>query len=305
MKGKRALVTGGAGFIGSHIAAKLADEWEVTVYDNLSTGHRENVPEAARFVQGDICDPESLSSACREVDVIFHLAAQISVPESMNDPLKTVRINTIGTLNVLKAAAKRGVRRVIFSSSAAVYGDNPVNPKCETMLPAPKSPYAVTKLDGEHYGKIWREANGLQAISLRYFNVYGPRQDPNSPYAAAIPSFIKRAVRNEELWIFGDGNQTRDFTYVDDVASANLRAATWEGSEGRDWVYNVACGKSTSINDLARLIIAAAGSKSKVVYKPQRQGDIQHSLADTTAIRQFGLDEGLRRTLSCFSEALR
>jgi UDP-glucose 4-epimerase len=240
------------------------------------------------------------------VETIFHLAALISVPESMQKEQEAVRINTLGTLNLLKAACANGVRNIVLSSSAANYGDNPVMPKKEDMLPEPKSPYAVTKLDGEYYFKIYREEYGLNAVSLRYFNVFGPRQDPNSQYAAAIPIFVQRAINNQDIVIFGDGEQTRDFIYVEDVVQANILAS----EKGGD-LYNVARGETITINELARKVVEFVGSKSSIKHQAPRQGDIKHSRADISKITGMGfkprtdLDRGLQKTVEYFMDLLK
>jgi len=237
------------------------------------------------------------------VDMVFHLAALVSVPESMLQPAECVRINTQGTLNVLEAARRGGVKALVFASSAAVYGDNPVVPKVETMLPEPKSPYAVTKLDGEYYLRIFAGQWGLKAAALRFFNVFGPRQDPGSQYAAAVPIFIRRALRGEDLVIYGDGSQVRDFIYVKDVVAACLLAAEHGGE-----VRNVARGEHITILQLARLILELTGSNSKIVYAEPRPGDVHTSYADTARIRELGftpsadLQGNLLATIRFFEE---
>ena len=281
---EKAVVTGGAGFIGSHIVEELAKSHEVVVYDNLRSGFERNVAPfveagGAKLVRADVLDGAALRRALDGARTLFHLAALVSVPESMANEIETVRINTIGTLNVLRAAREAGVRNLVFSSSAAVYGDNPAVPKVETMGPEPKSPYAVTKYDGECYFRMYRNEYGLNATSLRYFNVFGPRQDPASQYAAAVPIFISKALRNEPITIFGDGEQTRDFIFVKDVVQANLLAA----AKGGD-LYNVAWGARITINDLAKNIVRITGSRSKLVYAPERPGDVKHSMADNSKI---------------------
>ena len=319
------LVTGGAGFIGSNIAERLQNENDVVVFDNFSSGKRNNLAGLKiELIEGDVLDGESLQEACRGVEVIFHLAAQISVPLSIEDPIGTVQINTIGTLNVLNAAVKEKVEHIVLSSSAAIYGDNPTMPKKESMIPEPKSPYAVSKLDGEYYFKMFRDESGIDAVCLRYFNVFGPRQDPSSAYAAVIPAFIYRATNNKDLFIYGDGEQTRDFVFVDDVVAANLLAAGIgerpTGIEERPTgiggakqrtqsAYNVACGRSVSINELARMIIEITGSRSKVIHEAERLGDVKHSLADISMMqRELGFSpktdllEGLERTVRFFKE---
>lgn len=302
------VVTGGAGFIGSHIveeAAKRGDK--VTVYDNLHSGYKANIEPfmkayGVRFVSGDIMDEKKMVKLFAGVDSVFHLAALISVPESMAMKAEYVRINTIGTLHVLEAVRKAGVANVVLSSSAAIYGDNPTVPKKEQMIPEPKSPYAVTKLDGEYYFQMYRAGHGINATALRYFNVFGPRQDPKSQYAAAIPIFVAKAIANEDITVFGDGEQTRDFIYVKDIVQGNFLAA----AKGGD-VFNVAWGKKITINDLAKKIIAITGSKSKVVHLPERAGDIKHSMADNAKIvhtlgfkQTTDLDTGLAATVEYF-----
>jgi UDP-glucose 4-epimerase len=299
------LVTGGAGFIGSHIVEHFHRDHRVTVLDSLRSGYRKNVdPFDVDFVEGSVTDEGLVDKVTEGVDYVFHLAALVSVPESMEKPGETVRINTIGILNVLEAARRHGVKKVVLSSSAAIYGDNPKVPKIEDMLPEPKSPYAVTKLDGEYYLKMFHQEYGLETVSLRYFNVFGPRQDPKSQYAAAIPIFMARALRNEDLTIFGDGEQTRDFIFVKDVVKANVLATT----PGVTGLYNVARGEKITINDLARRIIEMTGSSSKIVYTSERPGDVKHSLADTARIRSLGFvpsasrEEGLSETVAYFAD---
>jgi len=315
----RILITGGAGFIGSNIAERLAGAWEVVVFDDLSTGSEGNLDGLdVRLLRGDVRDGAAVEAACRGVQCIFHLAAQISVPLSMEDPETTVRINTLGTLNVLHAAARAGVESCVLSSSAAVYGDNPAMPKREDMLPEPKSPYAVSKLDGEYYLRIAGETTGLRAVALLYFNVFGPRQSPHSAYAAAVPAFVYRALEGQDITIFGDGEQTRDFVYVADVVRANILAAGIEAEDAAGPggtpgeltagdVFNVACGRSLSINELAEMILRITGSESRIVHGPERPGDIKHSLADVSRIRgKLGfepsteLEHGLVETVEHF-----
>lgn len=307
---KKVLVTGGAGFIGHHVAT----EWRrrgahVVVLDSLRTGKRDNVARipddgGLTFIEGSITDPATVKRAMDGCSVVHHLAAQVSVPESMERPLECVDINVHGTLNVLDAAKSAGVSRVVFSSSAAVYGDDPRSPKTEDMTPAPKSPYGITKLDGEFYLKMYAEAHGVPTVSLRYFNVFGPRQDPKGAYAAAVPIFIERAQRGVDIAIYGDGEQTRDFVFVGDVVAANVLAATSERA-GKGEVFNVAQGGRTTINELAQSIVRVTGSRSKVVHSAERAGDIRHSLASIGRIVEglgfaptVSLEEGLRACLS-------
>jgi UDP-glucose 4-epimerase len=237
------------------------------------------------------------------VDYIFHLAAMISVPESVHQPIECVEINTLGTLMILEEAARAKVKKLVLSSSAAIYGDNPVVPKVETMVPEPKSPYAITKLDGEYYCKMFSDRQRLPTTCLRYFNVFGPRQDPKSAYAAAVPIFIDRAVRNETLTIFGDGEQTRDFIFVKDIVAANVYFGTQSPATG---VFNVAYGQRITINLLATTICRLTGSRSAIAHAPERDGDVKHSMAATEKLRAAGFvppgdfAAGLQATIGYF-----
>src|SRR5215469_972210 len=270
------LVTGGAGFIGSHIVEHFQGKAEVRVLDNLRTGFKHNLAGFQyEFIEASILDRDAVRQAVQGVDYIFHLAAMISVPESMSKPIECDEINTRGTLIVLEEAAKAGVKKLVLSSSAAIYGDNPVVPKVETMFPEPKSPYAITKLDGEYYCKLFADEKRLSTAALRYFNVFGPRQDPKSQYAAAVPIFIHRALKNEPITIYGDGEQTRDFIYVKDIAAANAYFATQSSATG---VFNVAYGGKITINDLCATICRLTASKSAVTHAAERSGDVKHSL---------------------------
>lgn len=310
---KKALVTGGAGFIGSHLVEALVSEkCAVAVVDNLSSGHLANLEplkERITFYQGDIREPAVLEKACRGCDVVFHLAAMVSVPQTVDLPVESARINDIGTLNVLEAARSRNARRVVFSSSCAVYGDDPVLPKTEDMNPKPTSPYAVQKLAAEHYARIYQEIYGLETVSLRYFNVFGPRQDPSSPYSGVISIFMTRAALNAAPVIYGDGHQTRDFVYVRDVISANLLAAALNHPRGR--IFNIGTGKPVSINHLWELIAALGGrAKTRPQYEPARHGDIEHSCAGTDLARsrlkfnpEFSLVQGLEKTFEWYKQA--
>ncbi len=300
----RILVTGGAGFIGSHIVEHFQGRAEVRVLDNLRSGFRHNLAGLQHeFIEASILDRDAVRRAVQGVDYVFHLAAMISVPESMAKPIECNEINTTGTLIVLEEAASAGVKKLILSSSAAIYGDNPVVPKLETMLPEPKSPYAITKLDGEFYCKMFADEKRLQTACLRYFNVFGPRQDPKSQYAAAVPIFIHRALKHEPITIYGDGGQTRDFIFVKDIAAANAYFATQSAATG---VFNVAYGKKIAINDLGRTICELTGSKSKITHAPERAGDVKHSLAAVEKLRAAGfvaqgnLADGLKATVDFF-----
>ncbi|MGA2174665.1 MAG: NAD-dependent epimerase/dehydratase family protein [Verrucomicrobiota bacterium] len=298
------LVTGGAGFIGSHIVEHFQGRAEVRVLDNLCSGFKRNLAcFHHEFIEGSILDRERVRRAVRDVDYIFHLAAMISVPESMQKPIECTEINTTGTLVVLEEAAKAKVKKLVLSSSAAIYGDNPITPKLESMLPEPKSPYAVTKLDGEFYCKMFTDESRIQTVCLRYFNVFGPRQDPKSQYAAAVPIFIDRAVKNEAVTIYGDGEQTRDFVFVKDVVAANIFFATQSKVSG---VFNVAYGQQMTINHLANTICRLTGSRSEIKYAAERLGDVKHSVASVRKLRDAGFaplsnfEDGLRATIDFF-----
>jgi len=298
------LVTGGAGFIGSHIVEYFQNKAEVRVLDNLRSGFRRNLAGFRhQFVEASILDRDAVRRAMKGVDFVFHLAAMASVPESMQMPIECSTVNTHGTLVVLEEAARAGVQKLVFSSSAAIYGDNPVTPKLETMMPEPKSPYAITKLDGEFYCKIFSDEGRLQTACLRYFNVFGPRQDPDSQYAAAVPIFIDRAIKNGPIVIFGDGEQTRDFIFVKDIVGANVFFATQSPAVG---VYNVAYGKKITVNKLAKTICRLAGSHSKIKPAAERSGDVKQSLASIEKLRAAGfhprgnLEYGLRTTIEFF-----
>lgn len=300
----KALVTGGAGFIGSHIAHRLVSMGhEVVVLDNLFTGKRENlrkIANAVHFVEGDIRNPAALDTVIDGCELVFHQAAIVSVPLSVEKPQESHDVNIQGTLNVLQAARKAGTRRVVFASSAAIYGEEPTLPKVETMLPEPISPYGIEKLTGEHYLGTWSKLFGLQTVALRYFNVFGPRQDPSSAYSGVISIFVDRILAGRPLTFFGDGAQCRDFVYVDNVVDANILAATRDGVSGR--VFNVACGARTTLLELASLIERAAGKTVERSFLEPRAGDIKESLADIGRARAelgyapaVGIEEGLRR----------
>ncbi|KUH31728.1 nucleoside-diphosphate sugar epimerase [Thermococcus celericrescens] len=304
MKNKLVVITGGAGFIGSHIAWELVRDNEVVILDNLYTGKEENVPPGAKLVKADIRDYSAVAELISHADYIFHEAAQVSVVESVRDPVFTEEVNVMGTLNILKALLE-GHGKLIFASSAAVYGDNPNLPLRETERPKPLSPYGVTKATAEEYLRVFHELYGLPVVALRYFNVFGPRQSANQ-YAGVISIFINRALKNEPLVIFGDGKQTRDFIYVKDVVKANILAAESRRSNGR--VFNVATGKQTTILELAMKVIEITGANSSVLFDKPRPGDIRHSLADISGIRSLGfepewsLEEGLKKTVEWYSK---
>ena len=271
------LVTGGAGFIGSHVVEHYQGKAEIVVLDNLRSGYRKNLDGFDHtFIEASITDREAVRAAVQGVDYIFHLAAMISVPESMFKPHECAEINVMGLLNVLEEAAAAGVKKLVLASSAAIYGDNPVVPKLESMLPEPKSPYAITKLDGEYYLGMYRNEGKLGTTALRFFNVFGPRQDPKSAYAAAVPIFMHKAFAGEPLCIYGDGEQTRDFIYVKEIVAALAYAAENPEMHG---VFNVGYGGSITVNELAGHIVRLAGSSSVIEHLPERAGDVKHSRA--------------------------
>jgi UDP-glucose 4-epimerase len=300
----KVLVTGGAGFIGSHIVEHLQGIAEVRVLDNLRSGFKHNLAGFKHeFIEGSITDHSVVRAAMNGVDFVFHLAAMISVPESMQKPVECNEINTVGTLVILEEAARARVKKLVFSSSAAIYGNNPTTPKVEAMPPEPKSPYAITKLDGEFYCRMFADEGRLATTSLRYFNVFGPRQNPKSQYAAAVPIFIESAVMNNPITIHGDGAQTRDFIYVKDIAAANVFFATQSSATG---VFNVGYGQRITINDLAATICQLSGSRSKIEHAPERPGDVKHSLAAVAKLREAGFKasgnfrDGLNATVEFF-----
>jgi len=303
MKNRNVAITGGAGFIGANLAKELTANNRVIIIDNLSAGKKKNVTdllgESVKFVEGSVSDLSLLKRFFQNVDFVFHQAAIASVPKSIEDPLATNETNVTGTLNVLLAARDSGVKKVIYASSTAVYGDTPTLPQIEEMIPNPQSPYAVTKLIGEYYCQAFQAVYGLPTVSLRYFNVYGPRQDPNSDYAAVIPKFINRISEGKPPVIFGDGEQTRDFVFVSDVVRANTLAA----ESGATGVFNIGQGRRVTVNELAKLVSRIMNEDVGVVYEEARVGDIRHSLADISKARGFGyepqydLDRGLKETI--------
>ena len=301
---KRILITGGAGFIGSHLTRHFAEHAEVTVLDDLRSGYVRNLEGVrCRLLQGSILDAAALSQAIAGADEVYHLAAMISVPESVAKPAECAELNTEGTRRVLAAALAAGTRKVVLASSAAIYGDNPTVPKLESMPPEPKSPYAATKLAGEELLKEYHQFHGLGTTSLRFFNVFGPRQDPRSAYAAAVPIFIAKALCDETIGIHGDGGQTRDFIHVADIVGALAYAGASDDMSG---TYNVGYGRSQSILALAQEIIRLTGSKSAIEHLPPRAGDVRHSLASTERILTAGwkpkssVSAGLAETVDAF-----
>ena len=276
--------------------------------DNFRTGRRSNLDGLdCELIEGDVSDRDTVAEAVRDVDYIFHLAALVSVPESMEKIVECNRINAQGTIILLEEAARAGVRKLVLSTSAANYGDNPVSPKVETMTPEPKSPYSITKLDGEYYCSMFTSTGRLQTACLRYFNVFGPRQNPKSAYAAAVPIFITKALAGEDITIFGDGEQTRDFVFVKDIVAANAFMAEHPFTG----VYNVAYGGRMTINSLAKMIVDILGSKSKIVYLPERPGDVKHSTACVDKLLATGFKpswdfrRGLEVTVKSYVEALK
>lgn len=289
------LVTGGAGFIGSHIAHRLVREGRpVRVLDNFSGGKHANLADISvdiDLIEGDIRDIETVRRAVEGVEVVFHQAAEPSVPKSIADPATTMEVNVTGTLGMLTAARDAGCRRFVLASTCAVYGDAPASPKVESMLPAPLSPYAVSKLTGEQLCTVFASAYGFEAVALRYFNVFGPRQDPNSAYAAAIPRFLAALASGKSPTVFGDGEQSRDFVHVEDVVNANLLAASVPGIAGR--VFNIASGRAVTVNQVLDALARVTGITIPATYAPERPGDIRHSLADVAlAERELGFLAG-------------
>jgi UDP-glucose 4-epimerase len=305
------LVTGGAGFIGSSIARALIARGDgVRIVDNFSTGKRENLADIAdriELLEGDIRDDKLMARATAGVEVVYHEAAIASVPQSMAEPLENHAVNATGTWRVLEAARHAGVRRVVYAASSAAYGDEPTLPKVETMAPAPISPYGATKLAGEVALQVYARAFGLETVALRYFNVFGPRQDPKSEYAAVIPKFITAALAGKQPRIFGDGKQSRDFCHIDNVIEANFAAATADAAKASGRVFNVGCGESIDLNRVVSLIGDILGQKLEAIYEPERAGDIKHSWGDISAARAglgfraaVSFTEGLRRTIEWY-----
>lgn len=307
------LVTGGAGFIGSNIAEQLVKKGEkVRILDDFSTGKRENIvgfKDSVELIEGDLRDWEIVKRAMKGVDFVLHQGALPSVERSIEDPLTTTKVNILGTLNVLLVAREVKVKRVVYASSSSVYGATPTLPKKEGMKTNPQSPYAVTKLIGEEYCRIYYSIYGLETVCLRYFNVFGSRQDPGSQYAAVIPKFITLLLKGKSPPIYGDGEQSRDFTFIDNVVKANLEACKAKGTSGE--VFNIACGKSVTINELVEKLNKILQTRIKPTYQSPRKGDVRHSLADISQARktlhyspEVGFDEGLEKTVQWFRATL-
>lgn len=307
------LVTGGAGFIGSNLCEKLlADGNKVRVLDNLSSGKERNIKDfssSIEFIKGDIRDMNDVKKAVQGVHYVIHLAALGSVPRSVEDPLTTHDVNVTGTLNILNASKEAGIKRVVYASSSSVYGDTPTLPKKEDMFPTPQSPYAVSKLSGEYYCKVFYKVYGLETVSLRYFNVYGKRQDPLSQYAAVMPKFITALLTGESPTIFGDGEQSRDFTFVDDCNQANIKACFAKNSAGGH--FNIGSGNRITINEVFGKIKRKAGSRVAPVYAESRKGDVKHSLADISKAKEsllykpeFSIDEGIEMVVDWYTRYL-
>lgn len=304
------LVTGGAGFIGSNIVKKLVEIGEdVRVIDNFSTGKRQNlisVIDKIELIEGDIRSYHVVLEAVKGIDYVLHEAALPSVPRSVKDPLTTNEVNIVGTLNLLQVARDNGVKRFVFASSSSIYGDTEISPKKENFPPNPKSPYAISKLAGEQYCKVFYNLYGLPTISLRYFNVFGPNQDPNSQYSAVIPKFIKLIKERKSITVYGDGEQTRDFTYVENVVNANLLAIK-SSKESFGEIFNVACGDSISLNHVIKILFREIGQEVKINYDKPRMGDVKNSEADIRKSKEIlgykvlvNSEEGLKRSINYY-----
>jgi len=312
MKSRKTVVTGGAGFIGSHLVDALIDKgYHVTVIDNLTSGHLSNlshIKKGLSFLKDDIRDYNSLKRAVKGCDIIFHQAAVVSVPKTVEDPLESAMVNDIGTLNVMEAARQENVRRVVLASSCAVYGDNPESPKKEAMRPNLLSPYALQKFTTELQAELYTNLYGLETVALRYFNVYGPRQDPSSVYSGVISIFMNKAIKNESPIIYGDGNQSRDFIFVKDVVAANILAAQSDSAKGE--VLNIGTSNNVSVNKLWEMIKEVACSKGTPKYEPPRAGDILESLSNIDKARSkigfepsYSLKNGLEATFEWYKKS--
>jgi len=316
----RILVTGGAGFIGSNLAAQLLKDkrvFFVRVLDNLSTGYKENISALLNhpgfeFMEGDIRDYTTCLKACSDIDLISHQAALGSVPRSINDPLTTNAVNITGTLNIFSAAKEKNIKRVVYAASSSTYGDHPGLPKQEDKIGRPLSPYAVTKYVNELYAAVFADLYKMEFIGLRYFNIFGPQQSPNGPYAAVIPLFAEALLNNKPPTINGDGSHSRDFTYVDNAVQANILSLFTRNDQAINQVYNIACGQQTSLAQLFEVMKNEAGSSLQPVYGPERAGDVKHSMADISKARQLlgyevklSVEEGLRLTFQWYKDYLK
>jgi UDP-N-acetylglucosamine/UDP-N-acetylgalactosamine 4-epimerase len=313
----RILVTGGAGFIGSNLVEQLLQDKRVSavrILDNLATGSLENIKQflahpAFEFIEGDIRNFKTCLEACDGIDRISHQAALGSVPRSINDPLTTNEVNITGTLNIFTAAREKNIKRVVYAASSSTYGDHPGLPKVEDRIGNPLSPYAVTKFVNELYARVYANLYDMEFIGLRYFNIFGPKQNPNGPYAAVVPLFAESLLTNKPPVINGDGNHSRDFTYVDNAAQANILSLFTENKKAVNQVFNIACGEQTSLNDLFEILSTVDGSELKPIHGPERIGDVKHSLADISkAIQLLGfqvkvpVEEGLRLTYNWYKK---
>ena len=316
----RILVTGGAGFIGSNLVAQLLRDKRVSfvrVLDNLSTGYRENISAlfnhpGFEFMEGDIRDDTACLKACSDIDLISHQAALGSVPRSINDPLTTNGVNITGTLNIFSAAKEKNIKRVVYAASSSTYGDHPGLPKQEDKIGRPLSPYAVTKYVNELYAAVFADLYKMEFIGLRYFNIFGPQQSPNGPYAAVIPLFAAALLNNKPPTINGDGSHSRDFTYVDNAVQANILSLFTVNDKAINQVYNIACGHQTSLTQLFEVMKNEAGSSLQPVHGPERAGDVKHSMADITKAKQLlgyepkvSVADGLRLTYQWYRKRLR
>jgi UDP-N-acetylglucosamine/UDP-N-acetyl-alpha-D-glucosaminouronate 4-epimerase len=309
-KMKKLVVTGGAGFIGSTLVRTLLPHGAVTVIDNLLTGHEKNLEEvrgSVKFHNADIRDAEAIAPLIHGADTVFHLAAIPSVPRSIDDPVPSHEVNIDGMFNVFRASAQGGVRRIVYAASSSAYGDTPTLPKTESMTPQPKSPYAAQKLMGEYYASVFHSCFGVETVSLRFFNVYGPRQDPTSPYSGVLSLFMKHLLARTPPTIFGDGEQTRDFTYVEDVAELCHKASHAEGAAGK--MYNAGNGGRFSLNFIWDALQKIEGVEIAPKYGPPRAGDVRDSMADTVRAKaelghapRFSIEEGLKRTLEWYRQ---
>jgi UDP-N-acetylglucosamine 4-epimerase len=308
-------VTGGAGFIGSNLVEELLEDRDISlvrVLDNLATGSLKNInifhsDSRFEFIEGDITNFKTCLQACEGIDCISHQAALGSVPRSINDPLTTNNVNITGTLNIFTAAKEKKVKRIVYAASSSTYGDHPDLPKTEDKIGNPLSPYAVTKLVNELYANVFANLYGMELIGLRYFNIFGPRQNPKGPYAAVIPLFVKAIMDDTSPVINGDGEHSRDFTYVSNAVQANLKAMFTNNKNAVNQVYNIACGKQTSLNDLFNYLKKIHTSNLKPIYGPERKGDVKHSLADISRAKNLlgyvpgvSVEEGLQKTFAWY-----